>query len=197
MAAKASKPDFASGQRKLNEELAKGDYRRVYLLCGEQAYLRLQNRDKLVKALMGDGDAMNLTRYSGTDVSAREIIDMAGTLPFFADRRVLVLEGTCLMNPKAGGRASSALTQEAEKLSAYLPRIPESTSIVFVEESVDKRGRLYKAVTKCVKEENGWILECATPDEATLRTWAAGIFRPRMWANVAGTSYCIMGSGIS
>ena len=54
MAAKASKPDFASGQRKLNEELAKGDYRRVYLLCGEQAYLRLQNRDKLVKALMGD-----------------------------------------------------------------------------------------------------------------------------------------------
>ena len=106
MAAKANKPDFASGQRKLNEELAKGDYRRVYLLCGEQAYLRLQNRDKLVKALMGDGDAMNLTRYSGTDVSAREIIDMAGTLPFFADRRVIVLENTGLLNPRSVTRST-------------------------------------------------------------------------------------------
>ena len=182
--------DFAARQKEFNESLSSGDYRRVYLISGEQAYLRLQNRNKLVKALLGDGDEMNLNRYSGTDVDAGELIDMAETLPFFADRRVLVLEGTCLMNPKAGGRASSALTQEAEKLSAYLPRIPESTSIVFVEESVDKRGRLYKAVTKCVKEENGWILECATPDEATLRTWAAGIFR-RNGRQISGSALAL------
>ena len=183
MAAKASKPDFASGQRKLNEELAKGDYRRVYLLCGEQAYLRLQNRDKLVKALMGDGDAMNLTRYSGTDVSAREIIDMAGTLPFFADRRVIVLENTGLLNPRSvtrstpGSKTSAAVAQEAEKLAGFIEEIQDTTAIIFVEESVDKRGKLYKAIDRSRKEETGEILECITPDEADLRAWTAGIFR--------------------
>ena len=157
MAAKASKPDFTSAQRKLNEELGSGDYRRVYLISGEQTYLRLQNRDKLVKALMGDGDAMNLTRWTGADVSARDIIDMACTLPFFADRRVIVLENTGLLNPKSASKASkgtktsAALTAEAEKLAEFIPEIPESSALIFVEESADKRGRLYKAVDKCRK----------------------------------------------
>jgi DNA polymerase-3 subunit delta len=91
MAAKQAKSDFAAEQRQFNEAIRSGDLKRVYLLSGEQAYLRLQNRDKLVKALMGDGDAMNLSRYTGADITARELIDMAQTLPFFADRRVIVL----------------------------------------------------------------------------------------------------------
>ena len=60
MAAKQAKCDFAAEQRQFNEAIKSGDLKRVYLLSGEQAYLRLQNRDKLVKALMGDGDTMNL-----------------------------------------------------------------------------------------------------------------------------------------
>lgn len=183
MAAKATKPDFASAQRKLNEELKSGDYRRVYLLSGEQAYLRLQNKEKLVKALMGDGDAMNLSRYSGSDVTAREITEMAMTLPFFADRRVIVLENTGLLNPKSasktakGTRTSAAIATEAEKLADFIPEIPESTALIFVEESADKRGRLYKAIDKCRKDNTGEILECTTPEEADLRAWAGGLFR--------------------
>ena len=85
MAAKQAKSDFAKDQRQFNAALGSGDLRRVYLLCGEQAYLRLQNRDKLVKTLLGDGDAMNLSRFSGSEVAARDLIDMAQTLPFCAD----------------------------------------------------------------------------------------------------------------
>lgn len=183
MASKQAKSDFAARQRQLNEELKSGDLRRVYLLCGEQAYLRLQNRDKLVKALLGDGDEMNLSRYSGSDVSAREMIDMAQTLPFFADRRVIVLEGTGLLNPKSasksvtGSKSSAAIAEEAEKIADFIPEIPDSTAVVFVEESVDKRGKLYKAVAKAQKDKTGEILECTTPDESALRSWAAGIFR--------------------
>ena len=105
MAAKQAKIDFATQQRQFNEAIKSGDLRRVYLLCGEQAYLRLQNRDKLVKVLMGDGDSMNLSRYSGSDVTAKELIEMAQTLPFFADRRVIVLESTGLLNPKAASKS--------------------------------------------------------------------------------------------
>ena len=183
MAARQAKTDFAAEQRQFNEAIKSGDLRRVYLLCGEQAYLRLQNRDKLVKILMGDGDAMNLSRYSGSEVTARELIEMAQTLPFFADRRVIVLENTGLLNPKSasksvtGSRTSSQIAEEADRIAAFVPEIPDTTAVVFVEENVDKRGKLYKAIAKSKKEELGDILECITPGESDLRAWAGGIFR--------------------
>ena len=169
--------DFAARQRQFNEALKEKDLRRVYLISGEQAYLRLQNRERLVKALMGDGDEMNLHRFSGMEIDASEVIDLAETLPFFADRRVIVLEGTNLLQPRSGGRMSSSLSQTAEKLADYISEVPETTSIVFVEENVDKRGKLYKAVAGAVKGGSGCILECTTPDEATLRTWAGSLFK--------------------
>lgn len=183
MAPKQAKSDFAAEQRQFNESIRSGDLRSVYLLCGEQAYLRLQNRDKLVKALMGDGDTMNLSRYTGSDVSARELIDMAQTLPFFADRRVIVLENTGLLHPKSasksvtGSKTAASIAEEAEKIAGFIPEIPDTTSIVFVEENVDKRGKLYKAIVKSRKEKQGDILECVTPGENDLRAWAGGIFR--------------------
>ena len=124
MAVKQAGADFAQEQKQFNEALKSGDFRRVYLLCGEQAYLRLQNRDKLVKTLMDDGDAMNLSRYSGSDVTALELIDMAQTLPFFADRRVIVLENTGLLNPKTASKSvtgrgtASSIADEADKIAA-------------------------------------------------------------------------------
>ena len=183
MASKQTKGDFAAKQRQFNEQLKSGDFKQVYLLCGEQAYLRLQNKDKLVKALLGDGDAMNLSRYSGADVTARELIEMAQTLPFFADRRVIVLENTGLLSPKTaaksvtGSKSSSSIAEEADRIADFVPQIPDTTSIVWVEENVDKRGRLYKAIAKSQKEKAGEILEGMTPDEGDLRAWAAGYFR--------------------
>ena len=183
MAAKQAKSDFAAEQRQFNEAIRSGDLKSVYLLCGEQAYLRLQNRDKLVRALMGDGDAMNLARYTGTDVTARELIDMAQTLPFFADRRVIILENTGLLNPKSasksvtGSKTAASVAEEADRIAGFIPEIPDTASIVFVEENVDKRGRLYKAIAKSQKDGLGMILECSTPEEADLRAWASGIFR--------------------
>ena len=183
MAAKKTGSDFTANQRQLNEGLAKGEFRRVYLLCGEQAYLRLQNRDKLVKALLGDGDAMNLSRYSGSDLSARDVIDMAQTLPFFADRRVVVIENSGLLNPKSaarsvtGSKTAAALAEEADRIADFVPQIPDTAAIVLVEENTDKRGRLYKTIAKSQKDGTGLILECATPEEDDLRAWASGIFR--------------------
>ena len=43
----AKKDDFAQQQSLFNKELKEGAFHRVYLLCGEQAYLRIQNRDRL------------------------------------------------------------------------------------------------------------------------------------------------------
>ena len=161
MAPKQAKSDFAAEQRQFNESIRSGDLRSVYLLCGEQAYLRLQNRDKLVKALMGDGDTMNLSRYTGSDVSARE----------------LMLHPKSASKSVTGSKTAASIAEEAEKIAGFIPEIPDTTSIVFVEENVDKRGKLYKAIVKSRKEKQGDILECVTPGENDLRAWAGGIFR--------------------
>ena len=160
----AKKEDFAGQQSLLNKELKEGIFRRVYLLCGEQAYLRLQNRDRLRAALLGDGDQMNVSVYTGMDVTAREIIDEAQTLPFFADRRVILMENTVFFSKNA--------SVESDALAAFIPEIPESASLVFVEETPDKRKKLYKAIQK-----NGFVLNCEDVTPQMLGRWTAGLFK--------------------
>ncbi len=146
--------------QKLNEEIKTGEFRQVYLLLGEEAYLRNQYRDKLKKALLGDGDAMNFHYFEGKDVSPGEVIDLAETMPFLAERRVLVLENTGLF--AHGG----------EMLADYLKEPAPTAYFVFVEESADKRSRLYKAVTA-----KGRAVEFKTQDEAVLQRWILGILK--------------------
>ena len=160
----AKKDDFAQQQSLFNKELKEGAFRRVYLLCGEQAYLRIQNRDRLRAALLGDGDEMNVSVYSGMDVTAREVIDEAQTLPFFADRRVILLENSVFFSKKA--------SVESDALAAFIPDIPESASLVFVEESPDKRKKLYKAIQK-----NGFVLNCEDLSSQMLGRWTGGLFK--------------------
>ncbi len=162
--AAAKKENFAGQQSLLNKELKEGIFRRVYLICGEQAYLRLQNRDRLRAALLGDGDQMNVSVYTGMDVTAREIIDEAQTLPFFADRRVILLENSVFFSKNA--------SVESDALAAFIPEIPESASLVFVEESPDKRKKLYKAIQK-----NGFVLNCEDVTPRMLGQWTAGLFK--------------------
>ena len=76
--------------QRINDDIKNGTFQRVYLLYGEERYLRRQYRDKLKAAMCGDGDEMNTHYYEGKDVPVGEIIDLAETLPFLADRRVTV-----------------------------------------------------------------------------------------------------------
>ncbi len=160
----AKKEDFGQQQKLLNTELREGIFHRAYLLCGEQAYLRLQNRDRVRAALLGDGDEMNVSVYTGMDVTAREVIDQAQTLPFFADRRVIILENSVFFSKKA--------SVESDALADFIPEIPESASLIFVEESPDKRKKLYRAIQK-----NGFILNCEDLPPRMLGQWTRGLFK--------------------
>ena len=65
-------PDFENEQevvrlQQLLEDIKNGSFARVYLLYGEETYLRLQYRDKLKKALIPDGDTMNYHYFEGKD----------------------------------------------------------------------------------------------------------------------------------
>ena len=85
--------------------LKNGTFHRAYLLYGPEAYLKQQYRNKLLDALVPEGDTMNFARFEGKGLDEGQIIDLAETVPFFADHRVILLENTaCLRQKRTGWR---------------------------------------------------------------------------------------------
>ena len=66
----------------LNEDIKTGQLKQAYLLYGEEAYLRQQYKEKLMKALNPEEDTMNVATYEGKGVEVKEIIDLCETMPF-------------------------------------------------------------------------------------------------------------------
>ncbi|MCC2253309.1 DNA polymerase III subunit delta [Ruminococcus sp. CLA-AA-H200] len=146
--------------KSLNEDLKTGQFKQIYLLCGEEGYLKKQYKERFVKAMLPEGDTMNYAYYEGKNTDIKEVIDLAETLPFFAERRLIVFENTGFF--KSSG----------SELADYIGEMPPTTYFIFIENEVDKRSRLYKAV-----KSKGHIVELGIQDEATLRKWVAGLVR--------------------
>lgn len=146
--------------KRLEEEIKSGQLKQVYILYGEEAYLRNQYKEKLKNALLGEGDSMNFHYFEGKDVRSGEVIDLAETMPFLAERRVIMLENSGLFSH--GG----------EELAAYLEAPSETAYFVFVEPTVDKRSKLYKAATA-----KGRAIEFGAQDEAVLKRWILGFLK--------------------
>lgn len=138
----------------INEHIKKNEFKRVYLLYGEEAYLRHQYRDRLKEALCPDGDDMNIGRFEGKGISSTAVADLAETLPFFAERRLILIED------------SGWFKQGSDGFEERIPNFPDTTYLIFVETEVDKRGKLYKLV-----KELGYAAEMKTPREKELLSW--------------------------
>lgn len=144
--------------KNIQADIKSGNFKQAYLLYGEEAYLKQQYKHNLEKALNPDGDTMNFSHYEGKGIDVKQLIDLCETMPFFADRRVILLEDTGFFKNKS------------EELADYMKELPDYLCMIFVESEVDKRNRMYKAVKAC-----GTIAEFARQDEKTLMRWAAGI----------------------
>ncbi len=131
--------------KSLNEDLKTGKFKQIYLLYGAEAYLKKQYKDRFIKAMLPDGDTMNYAYYEGKNTDIKEVIDLAETLPFFAERRLIVFEDT--------GFFKSSV-RNLPTISAICLR----PFFIFIESEVDKRSKLYKAV-----KAKGHIVELGCP----------------------------------
>lgn len=143
--------------QRILSHIKENNFQNVYLLYGEERYLKRQYTEKLKKALVGD-DTMNVHFYEGKDVPVTEIIDLAETMPFLAERRVIFLSDSGLF--KSGG----------EQMAQYLEAPNETTFFVFTESEVDKRSKLFKTVSS-----KGCAVEFTAQDETTLKRWIGGL----------------------
>ena len=144
----------------IDEDIKNGKLNHIYLVYGAESFLRKQYKERLKKALAPDDDSMNYSYFEGKDISAGEVIDLAETMPFLSDKRAIIIEN------------SPFFKSEGEKIAEYLNAVPDTTYLVFVEESVDKRSKLYKAIAK-----NGCVVEAAGLSEDKIITWILGILK--------------------
>lgn len=146
--------------KSINEDIKNSNFKPVYLLYGDEAYLKKLYKDKLKVAILPEEDTMNYAYYEGKGTNPSELIDLAETMPFFAERRLIIVEN------------SGFFKNATPELADYIKGMPETTCFVFVEQEVDKRGKLYKAV-----KDKGRVTELGKQDEKTLLVWIAGMVK--------------------
>ena len=94
---------------RLKQDIKTGQFNRLYVLCGEEDYFRTYYKKSLKNAIMPEDDGINFTEFSGKGVRENEIMDIARTIPFLGERRLVIVNDSGLLNPaskkkKSGGR---------------------------------------------------------------------------------------------
>ena len=106
-----------------------------------------------------DGN-LNFMKFAGNGIDTSELLAFCNEMPFFADRRVVLVENSGLFK------------SSNEDFAKKLVEIEDTSVAIFVEMDVDTRYKLFKAVDK-----NGEALDFATPDEKMMVTWVKSLFR--------------------
>lgn len=125
----------------------------VYLLYGEERLLLNQAvetiRSQAIPAELMD---FNYEMVPGEKITGRQIVDMANTMPFMAERRVLVIDQPTMLSSQAKGDGGKA---DEEALLAYLDSPNPYCTLIFKgDDKVDKRKKLYKQLnSKAVAAE--------------------------------------------
>lgn len=138
---------------RINQDIKNQAFQHFYLLIGSEGYLKKQYRDKLVDSMVNSDDTMNYYYAEGNNPDLNNIYELGETLPFFAERRVIVMENTGLL-------------KKASDVNEHFEKFPDTTYVIMVEEKVDKRNGLYKWFGK-----HGYVSEMDKPDEKMLVSW--------------------------
>lgn len=153
-----NKPDPQEEVKRVRGIIKSGEFAPVHLLYGDEDYLIHQLRDDLVRAMGGGEGSLNYTHYTGKDIDAASVIDLAETLPFLAERRIILIEDSGWFE---GGN---------DEIVEYIKSgVCSSTNIIFCESKVDGKRKLYSAV-----KEAGVISKILKQDEETLIQWIRG-----------------------
>jgi len=150
--------------KELAKNLEQGNLKNCYLFHGEEKHLidiYEERMKKFVAAKAGaPGEAgMNIDVFVDKE-SVANIINAIETMPFFCDYRLVIVKNSGLL--ASGRKDDSAL------MAQHLKDLPETTIIVFIEDNIDKRNVVYKAILQA-----GEPVEFKRPTEAELISWVA------------------------
>jgi DNA polymerase-3 subunit delta len=121
----------------------------IYILYGEDTFGRDEALQTLKERMRAQAAGEhNMTELSGNEATVTNLRLAADAVPFLADRRLVLVRGLLVrLSGRGGGsrrtrsgalktpKANDTTPDELQQLLDYLPNVPQTTSIVFVEEA--------------------------------------------------------------
>lgn len=156
--------------RSVNDDVKKRDFAPVYLIYGDEAYLRENYKKALIKALVSPGDNLNYNMFRGADTNIKDVISLAVTLPFMAEKRVVLVQDSELFN------------KSSDELAEYIENPSTDTVLIFEEEKVNANNRSFKAA-----KGGGYCVKAERYDPKKLPGWVAADFK-RYGKRVSGSA---------
>ena len=142
---------------KIKKAIAAGEIAPAHVFYGAEQFLLQTALDELVSYIAPDGvNSFNLDRVDGNSVNLREIVNLANMLPFFAERKLILVENAhwfATAKKQANGEEAETPDEKnqvgLEEMLEYLANPSPSTCLVFLAgEKINKNKKLSKAVAK-------------------------------------------------
>jgi DNA polymerase-3 subunit delta len=164
----------------------------ITLIHGPAELLRTEALEQIRAGIADDPDLadLNTARVDGRQAVVSEIRNACDTVPFLAERRLVVVDGllgrlaapprsrTSATEPGPAGEPAleEAPVPEAGKgqskaLLAYLDHVPESSELVLIEDQVIGGGPILRRLLELQQVGRARILTCARPKKADLPAW--------------------------
>jgi len=164
----------------------------ITLIHGPAELLRSEALAAIRSAIAEDPEMaeLNTTRLDGSQITVADLQNACDTLPFLAERRLVVVEGLLarLVAPSRGrGKAatriegeesaaeeplsSEAAKGQAKALLAYLDHVPQSAELVLLEEDSAGSGPILRHIQELVRTSRAKIVTCEKPRKNELPDW--------------------------
>lgn len=137
----------------LKEDIKNNKLKNIYVLYGEESYMIKFYKNKLSDMIIAQGLEINKTVISDKDLIS-EGLSQIDVYPFMSDKRLIIFD-----------RIDAAKNFNEKQLD-MICKLPSYCYIIFIENSVDKRLKFYKKLSKM----NAFV-EFARQDEKTLKYW--------------------------
>lgn len=151
-----------NGKAQLIRDLKNGEFSPLYIISGEETYLKeyylRQLREKVVDPAFAD---FNLIEFEGKGLTVEQLTEAIDSYPAMSEKKLIIVSDFDLFKPPAGF---------SDVLPGILGDLPEYVCLVFyydvLEGKPDKRTKLYKTL-----EKTACFAEFSHQEERELVAW--------------------------
>ncbi len=129
--------------------------RPIYVLHGDDGFLRDVHREEVVARVIGDADPQVAVTTFAPDAELADVLDELRTLPFLAARRAVVIRD-----------ADAFVAAHRDKLERYLDAPAPSAALVLIVSTWAANWRIARRV-KLIGE----LIDCSVPKGGNLSAW--------------------------
>lgn len=150
-----------------------------YIFHGEDEFGQAEELLTLRRRLASGDPAMaelNTNFLDGSRLTLDELVHVCNSVPFLSDRRLVIVSGLLSrlsQDPKEkGGEETGQKRRFLENLAAYLPTLPPTTRLVFVEDrTLPPSHPILKLAKAREKERQAFVRLFAKPKDSELPRW--------------------------